>query len=191
MAQPGRLRRPGRGLKTEEKSANSQFTQPPHTQKFGHPPGLRNVCGASDPGTKNSGQPRPPPTFIRPIRTPADSLELPPGPTDPRAVHGRRASGRQVTVNGDTRCNADRRHDCAGHRATSLRRSHHHRRTRVHQPGCSVHAHQRSAEARLPHRSCAPKEARPWIGVALIRPWLHLSALPWSTKADRRCWAVA
>ena len=36
-AQPGRLRRPGRGLKTEEKSANSQFSKPPHTQNFGHP----------------------------------------------------------------------------------------------------------------------------------------------------------
>jgi hypothetical protein len=34
MAQPGRLRRPGRGLKTEEKSANSQFIKPPHTQNF-------------------------------------------------------------------------------------------------------------------------------------------------------------
>ena len=33
-AQPGRLRRPGRGLKTEEKSANSQFSKPPHTQNF-------------------------------------------------------------------------------------------------------------------------------------------------------------
>jgi MYXO-CTERM domain-containing protein len=36
-AQPGRLRRPGRGLKTEEKSANSQLSKPPHTQKSGHP----------------------------------------------------------------------------------------------------------------------------------------------------------
>lgn len=36
-AQPGRLRRPGRGLKTVEKSANSQFSKPPHTQNFGHP----------------------------------------------------------------------------------------------------------------------------------------------------------
>lgn len=36
-AQPGRLRRPGRGLKTVEKSANGQFSKPPHTQKFGHP----------------------------------------------------------------------------------------------------------------------------------------------------------
>ena len=36
-AQPGRLRRPGRGLKTVNKSANSQFSKPPHTQKFGHP----------------------------------------------------------------------------------------------------------------------------------------------------------
>jgi hypothetical protein len=33
MAQPGRLRRPGRGLKKKEESANSKFTQPPHTQK--------------------------------------------------------------------------------------------------------------------------------------------------------------
>mgnify|MGYP003493491191 CR=1 FL=1 len=37
-AQPGRLRRPGRGLKTVEKLANSQFSKPPHTQNFGHPP---------------------------------------------------------------------------------------------------------------------------------------------------------
>ena len=36
-AQPGRLRRPGRGLKTEEKLTNSQFSKPPHTQNFGHP----------------------------------------------------------------------------------------------------------------------------------------------------------
>jgi len=36
-AQPGRLRRPGRGLKTEEKSANSQFSKTPLTQNFGHP----------------------------------------------------------------------------------------------------------------------------------------------------------
>lgn len=36
-AQPGRLRRPGRGLKTEKKSANSQFSRPPHTQKSGRP----------------------------------------------------------------------------------------------------------------------------------------------------------
>ena len=36
MAQPGRLRRPGRGLNTEKTSSNSQFTNPPHTQKFGH-----------------------------------------------------------------------------------------------------------------------------------------------------------
>ena len=36
-AQPGRLRRPDRGLKTVEKSANSQFNKPPHTQNFGHP----------------------------------------------------------------------------------------------------------------------------------------------------------
>jgi transposase len=49
-AQPGRLRRPGRGLKTEKKSANSQFSKPPHTQKSGHPPRAmsttRNGCNA-------------------------------------------------------------------------------------------------------------------------------------------------
>lgn len=28
----------GRGLKAVEKSANSQFSQPPHTQNLGHPP---------------------------------------------------------------------------------------------------------------------------------------------------------
>ena len=32
----GRLRRPGRGPKTNEESANSQFINPPHTQNFGH-----------------------------------------------------------------------------------------------------------------------------------------------------------
>ena len=36
-AQPGRLRRPGRGLKTEKKSANSQFSKPPHTQNSDTP----------------------------------------------------------------------------------------------------------------------------------------------------------
>ena len=44
--QPGRLRRPGRGLKTVEKSANSHFSKPPHTQNFGHP-----RAGLPTPGT--------------------------------------------------------------------------------------------------------------------------------------------
>ena len=36
-AQPGRPRRLGRGLKIEEKSANSQISKSPHTQKSGQP----------------------------------------------------------------------------------------------------------------------------------------------------------
>ena len=51
-AQPGRLRRPGRGLKTVEKSANSQFSNPPHTQKFGHPHGLRDADAAELPAAQ-------------------------------------------------------------------------------------------------------------------------------------------
>ena len=38
----GRLRRPGRGPKTNEESANSQFINPPHTQNFGHSPFKEN-----------------------------------------------------------------------------------------------------------------------------------------------------
>jgi transposase len=37
MAQPGRLRRPGRGLKTEEKISQQPISKSPHTQKSGHP----------------------------------------------------------------------------------------------------------------------------------------------------------
>ncbi len=39
-AQPGRLRRPGRGPKAIETSAKGQFSKTPHTQKSGHPPGF-------------------------------------------------------------------------------------------------------------------------------------------------------
>ena len=60
-AQPGRLRRPGRGLKTVEKSANSQFSKPPHTQKFGQP--RRTTATSSKPAMSPSAsaaaRPRP------------------------------------------------------------------------------------------------------------------------------------